>query len=70
MNREKNHLRERAQHTVVTNARMQAQQIERTISHLDYIMQSLQFQWQESNGKLNLEKQMEAGLVPKAVVSH
>jgi diguanylate cyclase (GGDEF)-like protein len=66
MNREKNQLRERAQQTVVNNARMQAEQIERTIGHLDYILQSLQYQWQESNGRVNLEKQKEAGLVPKA----
>ncbi|WP_283445399.1 bifunctional diguanylate cyclase/phosphodiesterase [Noviherbaspirillum suwonense] len=66
MHQEVNRLREQAQLTVATNARMQAEQIERTIGHLDYIMQSLQFQWQENNGRLNLEKQMEAGLVPKA----
>ena len=66
MHHEKKHLRELAQQTVVTNARIQAEQVERTIGHLDYIMQSLQFQWQENNGRLNLERQKEAGLVPKA----
>ncbi|WP_194713069.1 bifunctional diguanylate cyclase/phosphodiesterase [Noviherbaspirillum soli] len=66
MQQEKKQSRELAQQTAVTNARMQAELIERTIGHLDYIMQSLQFQWQENNGRLNLEKQKEAGLVPKA----
>jgi hypothetical protein len=42
MHHKKNHLRELAQQTVVVNARMHAQQVERTIGRLDYIMQSLQ----------------------------
>jgi diguanylate cyclase (GGDEF)-like protein len=63
---EKNHIQERAYMTAAAQARIYADQIERTISQLDYILLSLKFQWQKNGGVLNLEEQVDAGLVPKA----
>jgi diguanylate cyclase (GGDEF)-like protein len=62
---ERNGLRERTYITAAAQARTYAEQIERTIGQLDYIMLSLQFQWQKNGGTLNLEEQVSAGLVPK-----
>lgn len=59
------------QHTAIKAASAQARtvgnQIERTIAQLDYTLLSLQFQWQEKGGGLNLEQQLAAGLVPKNI---
>lgn len=63
---EKNHLRERAYIMAAAQAQTYADQIERTIGQLDYILLSLKFQWQKNGGVLNLEEQVDAGLVPKA----
>jgi diguanylate cyclase (GGDEF)-like protein len=66
LHRETHETRAHAYQAASTQARTYAEQIDRSIAHLDYIMQSLQFQWQENGGRLNLEKQLNAGLVPKA----
>jgi diguanylate cyclase (GGDEF)-like protein len=66
LQREKKELRERASLSAATQAQTYSDQIDRNVGQLDYIMQSLQFQWQENGGQLNLEKQFSAGLVPKA----
>ena len=63
---EKREAKERAYITIAAQASTYADQIDRTIGQLDYIMLSLQFQWQENGGKLSLEKQLNAGLVPTA----
>jgi diguanylate cyclase (GGDEF)-like protein len=63
---EKKQVRERAYLSATTQAQTYSDQIDRSIGQLDFIMQSLQFQWQENGGRLNLEKQMSTGLVPKA----
>lgn len=65
ISREKGELRERAYLTMAAQANTYSEQIDRTVGQLDYILLSLQFQWQENGGKLNLEKQSKAGLVPK-----
>ena len=57
----------RAHKAAAAQAQTYAEQIERTIGQLDYIILNLRFQWQENGGKLNLEKQLDAGLVPKKV---
>jgi diguanylate cyclase (GGDEF)-like protein len=62
---EKDEIRQRAYITAAAQAHTYAEQIERMIGQLDYIMLSLQFQWQKNGGKLNLEEQVNAGLVPK-----
>lgn len=63
--REKKALGERASLSASTQAETYSDQIDRNIGQLDYIMQSLQFQWQENSGRLNLEKQFNPDLVPK-----
>src|SRR4051812_43559142 len=63
---EKKQIRERAYSSATTQAQTYSDQIDRSIGQLDYIMQSLRFQWQENGGRLKLEKQMSSGLVPKA----
>ncbi|MDB5756721.1 MAG: diguanylate cyclase [Burkholderia sp.] len=47
-------------------ARTYAEQLERSIGQLDYIMLSLQFHRQKSGSAVRLEEQVEAGLVPKS----
>jgi diguanylate cyclase (GGDEF)-like protein len=59
-------IRNRAYVTAVAQARTYADQIGRSIGQLDYIMLSLQFHWQKNGGRLNLQEQLQAGLVPKA----
>lgn len=63
---EKKHIRERAYIMAAAQAQTYADQIERTIGQLDYILLSMKFQWQKNGGVLNLEEQVDAGLVPKA----
>ncbi|MBK4735259.1 bifunctional diguanylate cyclase/phosphodiesterase [Noviherbaspirillum pedocola] len=62
---EKHELLERARITTAAQARTYAEQIERTIGQLDYIMLSLHYQWRQNGGWLNLEDQVKAGLVPE-----
>jgi diguanylate cyclase (GGDEF)-like protein len=66
LQREKKDIRQQAIQSASTQAQTYSDQIDRSIGQLDYIMQSLQFQWQENSGQLNLEKQFNLGLVPKA----
>lgn len=66
LHREEKEIWERASLSVETQAQTYSDQIDRTIGQLDYIMQILHSQWQENGGKLNLEKQFNAGLLPKA----
>ena len=65
LQREKKEIRERASLSAATQAQTYSNQIDRNIGQLDYIMQSLQFQWRENGGRLNLEKQFNPDLVPK-----
>jgi diguanylate cyclase (GGDEF)-like protein len=62
---EKAEIRNRAYVTAAAQARTYADQIGRSIGQLDYIMLSLQFHWQKNGGRLNLQEQLLAGLVPK-----
>lgn len=63
---EKSAITERAFGSVAAQAQTYADQLERNVSQLDYILLSLKFHWQKSGGALNLEEQVDAGLVPKA----
>lgn len=63
---EQRELRDRAFANTAAQARTYADQIERNISQLDYIMQSLLFYRQKNGGALRLEEQVDAGLVPAA----
>lgn len=63
---EQRDLRDRAFADTSAQARTYADQIERSIGQLDYIMQSLLFYRQANGGALRLEEQVSAGLVPVA----
>jgi diguanylate cyclase (GGDEF)-like protein len=64
--REQADIRKHAYASAAAQARTYAEQVERNIGQLDYILHSLQFHWQKNGGALNLEEQVYAGLVPKA----
>jgi diguanylate cyclase (GGDEF)-like protein len=64
--REQADIRKQAYASAASQARTYAEQVERNIGQLDYILRSLQFNWQKNGGALNLEEQVYAGLVPKA----
>lgn len=66
VDQEKSGIRKHAYSAIAAQARTYAEQIERNIGQLDYILRSLQFQWQKNGGALNLEEQVYAGLVPEA----
>jgi diguanylate cyclase (GGDEF)-like protein len=61
---EQNAILERSRISVEAQARTYAEQIDRTIGQIDYIMRSLQFHWLKTGGALDLEEQVKAGLVP------
>jgi diguanylate cyclase (GGDEF)-like protein len=63
---EETEIRESAYFAASAQARTYAEQLERSIGQLDYIMLSLQFHRQKSGNALRLEEQVEAGLVPKS----
>lgn len=63
---EEGSLRERAFGAASAQASAAAEQLERSIGQLDYIMLSLQFHWLKSAGRLHLEEQLQAGLVPQS----
>ncbi|MFL6720172.1 MAG: diguanylate cyclase domain-containing protein, partial [Burkholderiaceae bacterium] len=63
---EQRDLRDRVFASTSAQARTYADQIERSIGQLDYIMQSLLFYRQKNGGALHLEEQVSAGLVPAA----
>ncbi|MBV0881606.1 EAL domain-containing protein [Noviherbaspirillum sp. L7-7A] len=65
LHREKKEVRQRAVLSASTQAHTYSEQVDRNIGQLDYILQSLQFQWREDSGRLNLEKQFNPDLVPK-----
>jgi diguanylate cyclase (GGDEF)-like protein len=64
--REQADIRKHAYASTAVQARSYGEQVERNIGQLDYILRSLQFNWQKNGGALNLEEQVYAGLVPKA----
>jgi diguanylate cyclase (GGDEF)-like protein len=52
--------------SAAAHARASSEQIERSIGQIDYLMLSLVYHWQKSNGAVDLEEQVRAGLVPKS----
>nr|WP_314621817.1 EAL domain-containing protein [uncultured Noviherbaspirillum sp.] len=66
IDREQAEIRKHAYVSASVQARSYAEQVDRNIGQLDYIVRSLQFNWQKNGGALNLEEQAYAGLVPKA----
>jgi diguanylate cyclase (GGDEF)-like protein len=63
---EQRDLRASAFASTSAQAHTYADQIDRSIGQLDYIMQSLLFHWYKDGGALHLEEQVNAGLVPAA----
>lgn len=66
MEQETSAMMNRAASAASAQARTYAEQIDRNISQLDYILRSLQFHWQKDGGTLSLEEQVYSGLVPEA----
>lgn len=50
--------------SVSAQAKAYAEQLDRTLSQIDYLLLSLKFRWGESNGNVKLERQVAAGLIP------
>ena len=55
---------ERAFFSAAAQARAYADQLDRIIGQVDYIMLSLKYHWQQTDGKVKLEEQVRQGLVP------
>jgi len=66
MENEKRALSQRAFADASAQARSYAEQLDRIIGQIDYIMLSLKYHWQKSAGDVLLEEQVKQGLVPAA----
>ncbi|MBK4736165.1 bifunctional diguanylate cyclase/phosphodiesterase [Noviherbaspirillum pedocola] len=58
--------------SVSAQAKAYAEQLDRTLSQIDYLLLSLKFHWGETHGNVKLERQVAAGLIPdenKLIVS-
>jgi hypothetical protein len=62
--REKSAIRQELNAAAVVQVKSYADQLERSLEQIDYIMLSMKYYWQETRRALNLEKQVRAGLVP------
>lgn len=61
---ERGEIEKEARHSAVTQAKAYAEQLDRSLSQLDYITLNLKYHWEDTGGAVNLEKQVRAGLVP------
>ena len=61
---EKRAIDERAFATAAAQSRAYAEQLDRIIGQIDYIMLSLKYHWQQTAGSVRLEEQVSQGLVP------
>jgi diguanylate cyclase (GGDEF)-like protein len=61
---EKRAIGERAFSSAAAQSRAYADQLDRIIGQVDYIMLSLKYHWQQTHGGVNLEEQVRQGLVP------
>jgi diguanylate cyclase (GGDEF)-like protein len=59
-------IRDRLHMSAAAHARASSEQIERSIGQIDYLMLSLKYHWQKSGGAVDLEDQVQAGLVPQS----
>jgi diguanylate cyclase (GGDEF)-like protein len=64
--RDKQHIREKLHTSAAATARAYAEQLERSLSQIDYIMLSQKYHWEKGGGAMNFEEQKQAGLVPPA----
>jgi diguanylate cyclase (GGDEF)-like protein len=64
MEQEKRAIGERAFASASAQSRAYADQLDRIIGQVDYIMLSLKYHWQQTTGGLKLEDQVRQGLVP------
>jgi diguanylate cyclase (GGDEF)-like protein len=61
---DKEHIRSKLHATAAADARAYAEQLERSLSQVDYIMLSQKYHYEKAGGTINLEEQTRAGLVP------
>jgi diguanylate cyclase (GGDEF)-like protein len=66
MENEKRAISQRAFANAAAQSRTYAEQLDRIIGQIDYIMLSLKYHWQKSAGDVSLEEQVKQGLVPAA----
>ena len=52
-----------ARQSASSQARAYADQLDRSLAQIDYIMLSMKHYWEETGGRIRLEKQLDAGLV-------
>jgi diguanylate cyclase (GGDEF)-like protein len=62
--RDKQHIREQLRDTAAAHARAYAGQLERSMSQIDFIMLSQKYHWERATGKLDLDEQRQARLLP------
>ena len=61
---EKRAISQRAYASATAQSRSYADQLDRILGQVDYLMLSLKYHWQQTNGAVNLEDQVRQGLVP------
>ena len=64
MEHERRGIGERALSSAAAQSKTYAEQLDRIIGQVDYIMLSLKYHWQQSDGNVRLEDQVRQGLVP------
>jgi diguanylate cyclase (GGDEF)-like protein len=63
---DKQQIRDRLRASAAADARAYAQQLERSMSQIDFIMLSQKYHWERAAGTLDLDEQRQAGLLPPA----
>jgi diguanylate cyclase (GGDEF)-like protein len=61
---DKQHIRAKLHETAAADARAYAEQLERSLSQVDYIMLSQKYHYEKAGGVIDLEEQTRSGLVP------
>jgi diguanylate cyclase (GGDEF)-like protein len=64
ISRDKQQIRDRLRATATADARAYAQQLERSMTQIDFIMLSQKYHWEKASTKLDLDEQRQAGLLP------
>jgi diguanylate cyclase (GGDEF)-like protein len=62
--KDKQQIRDRLRNTAAADARAYAQQLERSMTQIDFIMLSQKYHWEKLPGQLDLDEQRQAGLLP------
>lgn len=64
ISREKAQIDKEMRISASAQAKAYAEQLDRSLSQIDYLLLTLKFHWLETNGNVNLERQVAAGLIP------